>query len=153
MMDPPDQPGLCPFLENKKKRYGIRYVSLFRVSITHPSQHLPVLCVAKRMMRATITMKSKETIVMRPISREVQRGFLADFGGLVSVILRSSPSAASCRPVNSPEGRWRPFIGLMYRLSNKMKMSFGCSLGCNKRSLIRYVRCIVPTTSAHVVHR
>lgn len=38
---------------------------------------------------------------MRPISREVQRGFLADLGGLVSVILRSPPSATGC--VNSPE--------------------------------------------------
>lgn len=52
-------------------------------------------------------MKSKETIVMRPISREVQRGFLADLGGLVSVILGSSPSAVSCRPINSPDGRGR----------------------------------------------
>lgn len=63
--------------------------------------HSPVFCVAKRMMRATIMIKSRETIVMRPISREVQRGFLADLGGLVSVILRSLPSAASC--MNSPE--------------------------------------------------
>lgn len=47
-----------------------------------------------------MTMKSKETIVMRPISREVQRGFLADLGGLVSVILRSPP-ATGC--INSPE--------------------------------------------------
>lgn len=54
-----------------------------------------------------MTTKSKETIVMRPISREVQRGFLADFGGLVSGIFRSPPSAASCRPVNSPEERER----------------------------------------------
>lgn len=52
-----------------------------------------------------MTMKSKETIVMRPISREVQRGFLADFGGLVSVILRSPSSAAGC--INSPEERGR----------------------------------------------
>lgn len=45
-------------------------------------------------------MKSKETIVMRPISKEVQRDFLADFRELVSVIVRSPPSAASCK--NSP---------------------------------------------------
>lgn len=66
-------------------------------------QHSPVFCVAKRMTRATMTMKSKETMVMRPISREVQRGFFADLGGLVSVILGSPPSAAVC--INSPEGR------------------------------------------------
>lgn len=65
------------------------------------SQHSPVFCVAKRMMRATMMIKSKETMVMRPISSEVQRGFLADLGGLVSVILRSPPSAAGC--INSPE--------------------------------------------------
>lgn len=46
-------------------------------------------------------MKSKETMVMRPISSEVQRGFLADLGGLVSVILRSLPAATGCN--NSPE--------------------------------------------------
>lgn len=46
-------------------------------------------------------MKSKETIVMRPISREVQRGFLADLGGFVSVILRSPSSAVGC--INSPK--------------------------------------------------
>lgn len=70
-------------------------------------QHSPVFCVAKRMIRATMTTKSKETIVMRPISKEVQRGFLADFGGLVSVILRSRPSAAGCinSPVESNRGR------------------------------------------------
>lgn len=65
-------------------------------------RHSPVFCVAKRMMRATMMMKSKETMVIRQISREVQRGFLADLGGLVSVILRSLPSGASCRPINSP---------------------------------------------------
>lgn len=41
---------------------------------------------------------------MRQISSEVQRGFLADLGAVVSVILGSRPSAASCRPVSSPEG-------------------------------------------------
>lgn len=55
------------------------------------------------MMRATMMMKSKETIGMRQISREVQRGFLADLGAAVSVILGSLPSGTSCRPVNSPE--------------------------------------------------
>lgn len=44
---------------------------------------------------------------MSPISREVQRGFLADLGGLFSGIFRSPPSASSCRPVNSPEERER----------------------------------------------
>lgn len=84
-----------------------RKLSLFLISMSPLSllQHSPVFCVAKRMMRATMTMKSKETIVMRPISREVQRGFLADFGGLVSVILRSLPSAAGC--INSPDERAR----------------------------------------------
>lgn len=42
-------------------------------------------------------------MVMRPISREVQRGFLADLGGLVSVILASPPSATGC--INSPGER------------------------------------------------
>lgn len=86
-----------------------KYFSLFLISLSRLSfpQHSPVFCVAKRMTRATMMMKSKETIVMRPISREVQRGFLADLGGLVSVILRSPPSAAGC--INSPEegGRTR----------------------------------------------
>lgn len=56
------------------------------------------------MIRATMMMKSKETMAMRQISREVQRGFLADLGAVVSVILGSLPSGASCRPVSSPEG-------------------------------------------------
>lgn len=65
-------------------------------------QHSPVFCVAKRMTRATMMMKSKETMAMRQISREVQRGFLADLGAVVSVILGSLPSGTSCRPVSSP---------------------------------------------------
>lgn len=44
---------------------------------------------------------------MRQISREVQRGFLADLGAVVSVILGSLPSGARCRPVSSPEERKR----------------------------------------------
>lgn len=51
-----------------------------------------------------MTMKSKETIVIRQISREVQRGFLADLGELDSVILRAPRSDASCRPIKSPGG-------------------------------------------------
>lgn len=70
-------------------------------------QHSPVFCVAKRMTRATMMMKSKETMAMRQISREVQRGFLADLGAVVSVILGSLPSGARCRPVSSPEERKR----------------------------------------------
>lgn len=46
-------------------------------------------------------------MAMRQISREVQRGFLADLGAVVSVILGSLPSGARCRPVSSPEERKR----------------------------------------------
>lgn len=91
------------FLPKKPVKISdIFHSSYGRLNPQSPLQHSPVFCVAKRMMRATMMMKSKETMVMRQISREVQRGFLADLGGLVSVILRSLPSGASCRPISSP---------------------------------------------------
>lgn len=63
--------------------------------------HSPVCWVAKRMTRATTMMKSKETTAIRATSRGVQRGFLADLGVLLSVMVSTSPCAANC--MESPE--------------------------------------------------
>lgn len=86
---------------------GFRYFLFIFISLLL-LDHSPVFCVAKRMMRAMMTMKSRETIVMRPISREVHRSFLADLGVLVSVILGTPSSTAAC--INSPTEFWLKWL-------------------------------------------
>lgn len=78
-----------------------------------------------------MTMKSRETTVMRQISRELQRGFLADLGAAVSVILGSLPSGARCRPVSSPEEHKRRglrdfmfVIGFFFRIVSERNKNF-----------------------------
>lgn len=65
--------------------------------------HSPLLCVANRMLRAMTMTNRRHTIVMRPISSDVHRGFLIALGVFSAII--STPSGDACP--NSPAKRER----------------------------------------------